>query len=78
MSEASNDVLAEMLRGLTLKSDERHKENKDRLDEIVHQTTLTNGRLRIAESTIAQHTWAFAAISAGALVWLGVWLAKVL
>ena len=78
MPEVSNDVLAEMLRGLTVKSDERHKENKDRLDEIVVQTTRTNGRLRTAENTIAQHTWAFAAIGAGALVWLGVWLSKVL
>ena len=78
MSEVSNDVLAEMLRGLVVKSDERHSENRDRLDEIVHQTQITNGRLRTAETTIAQHTWAFAAIGAGALVWLGVWLAKVL
>ena len=78
MAEVSNDVLAEMLRSINVKSDERHAENKARLDEIVNQTQITNGRLRIAESTIAQHTWAFAAIGAGSLVWLGVWLAKVL
>jgi ABC-type bacteriocin/lantibiotic exporter with double-glycine peptidase domain len=78
MAEVSNDVLAEMLRGITVKSDERHGENRARLDEIVRQTTATNGRLRIAETTIAQHTWAFMVMGAGAVVWLGVWLAKVL
>lgn len=46
--------------------------------EVKEQTTITNGRLRAAENTIAQHTWAFAGMGAGALVWLGVWLTKVL
>ena len=78
MPEVSNDVLAEMIKGLSEKSDERHTENKERLIEIVSQTTRTNGRLVIAERTIAQHTWAFATMGAGALVWLGVWLAKAL
>lgn len=46
--------------------------------EVREQTTITNGRLRAAEKTIAQHTWAMAAMGAGSLVWLGVWLTKVL
>lgn len=74
----TNDALAQMLKSFAERSDERHQENRERLDEIVRQTTITNGRLRSAESTVAQHTWAFAALGAGALVWLGVWLTKVL
>jgi hypothetical protein len=46
--------------------------------EVREQTTITNGRLRSAESTIAQHTWAIATTAAVAVVWLGVWLTKVL
>lgn len=67
-----------ILQALTKTGDERHKENRDRLDELVKQATIANGRLRTAESAIAQHTWAFGAIGAGLLVWLGVWLTKVL
>ena len=85
MAEVSNETLAEMIRGvesrargIELKGDERHHDNVKRLEGILTQVTLTNGRLRTAENTIAQHTWAFAAIAAGALVWLGVWLTKVL
>lgn len=74
----TNGEIALMIKSLTERSDERHADNAKKLDEIITQTTITNGRLRSAESTIAQHTWAFAAIGAGLLVWLGVWLTKVL
>lgn len=85
MSEVSNETLAEMIRGverravdIDRKSDERYHDGVKRLDAILAEGQKTNGRLRSAESTIAQHTWAFAAMAAGTLVWLGVWLTKVL
>lgn len=47
-------------------------------ERILEQAQLTNGRLRSAEATIATHSWALGAMGSALLVWLGVWLAKVL
>ena len=78
MPTVSNAVLAEKIDAMVIENGKQHFANVKRLDEIVAQTTLTNGRLRTAESNIAVHAWALGVMGAGALVWLGVWLAKVL
>lgn len=46
--------------------------------EVRAETLRTNGRVDRLETRSAVHDWAFALLGSSALVWLGVWLAKVL
>lgn len=48
----TNGELAAMLQSLAEKSDERHEQNLKRLDELIGQAKITNGRIGEAEKDI--------------------------
>ena len=81
--EVTNEALAAMLEGLSDKGNERHAENKARLEDIrdeqrrlaIAQETQ-NGRIQRAERAIDRHQWAIGLIGVVSLAILYALLGK--
>ena len=81
--EVTNEALAAMLEALSDKSNERHGENKARLDDIRDESRrlanaqeAQNGRLQRAERAIDRHQWAIGMIGVVSLALLYALLGK--
>ena len=72
----TNGALAAMLQSIEKKFDERHEDNKERLNRILEQATLTNSRVNKAEQAIAVHWWAIGLIGAASLAAFGALVYK--
>jgi chromosome segregation ATPase len=74
-----------MLKAISDKGDDRHQENRERLQDIKGDVSRiegewkqTNGRLQNAERTLSQHRWAIYTIGAIAMALFTAVLAKIL
>lgn len=81
--EVTNDVLATKLDAISDKGNERHAENRVRLDDIRDEArrladaqVAQNGRLQKAERAIDRHQWAIGLIGVIALAILVALLGK--
>ena len=79
----TNQTLAAMLEAISKASDERHSENKERLEGIWDESrrladaqVIQNGRLQKAERAIERHQWAIGLIGVVALAILYAVLGK--
>ena len=83
ISRVTNDTLAAMLAALANTGNERHAENKERLEGIWDESRrladaqiIQNGRLQKAERAIDRHQWAIGLIGVVALALLYALLGK--
>ena len=83
ISRVTNDTLAAMLAALADTGNERHAENKERLEGIWDESRrladaqiIQNGRLQKAERAIDRHQWAIGLIGVVALALLYALLGK--